>query len=501
MVPVVTAEQMRALEQRTERAGRSLALLMEAAGAAIAQGALSLATPSSAFWVVCGTGNNGGDGLVAARALLRFGRRVHLTLVGEPGKLSSLARAQWERRPDGLAPAPLEVEAVRAGDVVVDALFGTGLNRPPTGAAAEGIRAINAARERGARVVSADLPSGLPSDLPTPFDPCVQADLTVALGAPKVAQVLEPGASRCRRLRTVDIGLVGEVTSSVHLLEEAAVRALLPPRLPDSHKGTYGHVLVIAGSPGKTGAAAMSGLGALRGGAGLVTVATRAEALPWVQLHAPELMGVALEETGPLGLGDLGALVAAAEGKDAVVLGPGIARGPETPALLAELLARVEAPFVLDADGLNALAQRPGALEGARGEGVLTPHPGEMATLLGVTTAEVQRDRLGAARRLARERVTVVLKGARTLIAHGAGELWVNPTGNAGMATGGAGDVLSGVLGALLAQGLPAAAATQVGVFAHGLAGDLAAERVGEVGLIATDLLHGLGQVWARWGR
>ena len=264
----------------------------------------------------------------------------------------------------------------------------------------EGIRAIVAARAGGARVVSADLPSGLPSDTPTPFDPCVQADLTVALGAPKVAQVIEPGATRCGQLHVVDLGLVGEVPRDLELLEEQAVRARLSPRAADTHKGTYGHVLVVAGAPGKTGAAAMSGLGALRGGAGLVTVATREAALPWVQLQAPELMGVPLPGTGPLALGDLDALAAAAKGKDALVVGPGIPRGPQTAVVIGELLAQGEAPVVLDADALNAIAQRLEVLGRARGEVLLTPHPGEMATLLGTTTAQVQKDRLGAARTL-----------------------------------------------------------------------------------------------------
>jgi NAD(P)H-hydrate epimerase len=350
--------------------------------------------------------------------------------------------------------------------------------------------------------VSADLPSGLPSDGGQPFDPCVQADLTVALGAPKRGQVLEPGAGRAGRLAVARIGLNPGATSDLVLLEEEDVRGLLPRRSQDSHKGTFGHVLVIAGGPGKTGAAAMSALAALRGGAGLVSVASRADALPWIQLHAPELMGVPLPNAGPLGRGDLEALLEAGEKKSAIVLGPGIPRGPETGALIGALLARLDAPFVLDADALNAVAGDLEVLAKARAEVILTPHPGEMARLCGVSTAEVQRDRLQKARALATERgVTVVLKGARTLVAHPGGRVAVNPTGNPGMATGGSGDILSGLLGALLAQGLTAEAAAHLGVFAHGLAGDLAAARTGEAGLVATDLLEGLCRVWRRWDR
>lgn len=502
MIPVLTAEEMRSLEQRTEAAGTSMATLMERAGEAIAQAALGLAKPSSHFWVVCGPGNNGGDGLVAARALRRFGRPVHLSVAAELHKLSPLAARQWARLRGEVPLTALEAIEARSGDVVIDAVFGIGLNRAPAGALRQAIQAILRAREAGARVVSADLPSGLPSDDAQAFDPCVQADLTVALGAPKRGQVLEPGAALCGRLVVAGIGLDPAPSSGLTLLEEDDVRGLLPRRSPDSHKGTYGHVLVIAGGAGRTGAAAMSALAALRGGAGLVTVASRSDALPWIQLHAPELMGVPLPNAGPLGMADLGALLAAGEKKNAVVIGPGIPRGPETGALIGALLARLDVPFVLDADALNALADDLEVLAAARGEVILTPHPGEMARLCGASTAEVQRDRLGRARALATERrVTVVLKGARTLIAQPGGQVAVNPTGNPGMATGGSGDILSGLLGALLAQGLTAEAAAHLGVFAHGLAGDLAAARTGEAGLIATDLLEGLCQVWRRWAR
>lgn len=502
MIPVLTADQMRALEQRTEAAGTAMAALMERAGEAIAQAALGLAAPKSRFWVVCGPGNNGGDGLVAARALRRFGRPVQVTVAADLQRLSLLAGQQWARLRGEVALTALDAFEAKRGDVVIDALFGTGLNRAPAGALREAILAILRAREAGAKVVSADLPSGLPSDDAHPFDPCVRADLTLALGAPKRGQVLEPGAGLCGRLVVVEIGLGRAPPSKLVLLEEGDVRGLLPRRSQDSHKGTFGHVLVIAGGPGKSGAAAMSALGALRGGAGLVTVASRSDALPWIQLHAPELMGIPLANMGPLGMGDLEALLQAGEKKSAIVVGPGIPRGPETGALIGALLARLDAPFVLDADALNALAGSLEALNGARGEVILTPHPGEMARLCGVSTAEIQRDRIGKARTLAAERrVTVVLKGARTLIARAGGQVAVNPTGNPGMATGGSGDVLSGLLGALLAQGLKAEAATHLGVFAHGLAGDLASARSGEAGLIATDLLDGLCQVWRRWDR
>jgi NAD(P)H-hydrate epimerase len=288
----------------------------------------------------------------------------------------------------------------------------------------------------------------------------------------------------------------------LRLVEESDVLEALPARRSDTHKGTYGHVLVVAGSRGKSGAAALVARAALRSGAGLVSVATRAEVLDAVLAHAPEVMGIPLEATGPLGLADLESLLEAAEGKDALVIGPGIPRGPETGKLIGELLARGEAPVVLDADALNAVATDLSVLRRAKRPVVLTPHPGEMSRLIGRSTKEVQAHRLEVARNLAiAHEVTVVLKGARTLIASTGGELYVNPTGNPGMATGGSGDVLSGICGAFLGQGLSMPVAIWAAVYVHGLAGDLAAAKRGQVGLIASDIIKGLTDVWVRWGR
>jgi NAD(P)H-hydrate epimerase len=285
-------------------------------------------------------------------------------------------------------------------------------------------------------------------------------------------------------------------------VEEADARGALPRREAQGHKGTYGHVLVVGGSRGKSGAAALAARSALRAGAGLVTVATRGEVLEAVLCHAPEVMGVPLDAAGPLGPEDLEPLVAAAEGKDALVLGPGLPRGPRTAALLGELLGRVECPAVLDADALNAAAEDVGLLRRARAPLVLTPHPGEMARLSGLDTRGVQGRRLEVARDFAAAHgVTLVLKGARTLTAGAGGGLYVNPTGNPGMATGGSGDVLSGVVGALLAQGLAPDVAAWAGVYAHGLAGDIAVRRRGQLGLVAGDLVEALCEVWTRWGR
>ncbi|HZI09216.1 MAG TPA: NAD(P)H-hydrate dehydratase [Myxococcus sp.] len=510
MLRVLTAAQMRQAEQAAEaHHGMPSALLMENAGRALAEVARGEAGPGGRFTVVCGPGNNGGDGLVAARFLLQGGARVAVALVGNAEKLTPEARRNLSALqgfrvvPQSLASLP----ELGAGDVVVDALFGTGLSRAPAGEFAEAIEAIARWRGAGAKVVAADVPSGLQSDTGAPFSPCVRADVTVAFGFLKPGQVLEPGASLCGRVRRVDIGLgeasLPELAEPMLLVEEADARGTLPVRKSSGHKGTYGHVLVVAGSRGKTGAAALVAKAALRSGAGLVTVVARGDALDVIQAHSAEIMGTPLEGSGPLGLGDLDALVVAAEGKDALVMGPGIPRGPETGALIRELLSRLEVPTVLDADALNAVAEDLSVLRRAKGPVVLTPHPGEMARLTGRTTKDVQASRVQVARNLASMfEVTVVLKGDRTLTADKDERVFINTTGNPGMATGGSGDVLAGVCGALLAQGIALPDAAWTAVYAHGLAGDLVAARRGQLGLIAGDLIEqGLCDVWVRWGR
>jgi ADP-dependent NAD(P)H-hydrate dehydratase / NAD(P)H-hydrate epimerase len=506
---VLTAARMRAADQAAEsRFGMPSPLLMENAGRWLADAARELGTPGSRYVVVCGPGNNGGDGLVAARFLHISGLPVTLVLVGDTAKLTPESRRNLHALVPYIQPEPLgEVVEPRAGDVVVDALFGTGLTRAPAGEFAEAIQHMRRWRAAGAKVVAADIPSGLHTDTGEPFTPCVEADVTVTFGFYKQGQVLEPGATLCGDLRCVDIGIPPEAATpqegrELFLVEESDARGAIAPRRSDTHKGSYGHVLVVAGSHGKSGAAAMSALGALRGGAGLVTVATRSEVVESVLGHAPEVMGWPLENRGPLGMADLEPLLEAAEKKDVLVIGPGIPRGDETVKLLGELLSRVDVPTVLDADALNAVAADLDVLRRAKGPLVLTPHPGEMSRLTGVPTKDLQKARVEVARDFAStHEVTLVLKGARTLIAHHDGTVYVNPTGNPGMATGGMGDVLSGVLGALLAQGLTLPEAAWTGVYAHGLSADLLVAKRGRLGLIATDVAKGMCNVWTRWNR
>lgn len=505
----LTARQVRALEEAAVRRGISIAALMESAGASLAEEALRLAQPSARFFVLCGRGNNGGDGLVAARKLAEAGKAVAFELLdGEPESLPPEPKRNYQLlERSNVKRGISKEERIGRGDLVIDALLGTGLNRAPSGNYAEAIERIRAWRVSGATVVAADLPSGLATDTGHAYEPCVEADATVTFGALKLGLVLEPGASLAGEVKVADIGLPApeEVLggdAKTFLLEESDVREWLPPRRSDTHKGTYGHVLIVAGSAGKTGAAALAGLGALRAGVGLATVACRPEAVTWVLAHAKELMGHALAPRGALVPQDLDALKNAANGKQAVVIGPGIQRNDQTAELFRRFLAELSIPCLIDADGLNAIAGRLDVLSAAKAPVVLTPHPGEMARLLSLTSAAVQQTRVSVARNLATDRkVVVVLKGARTLIAQPNGVVWVNPTGNPGMATGGTGDVLSGICGGLLAQGLAADRAAAIAVYAHGLAGDFAAQRMGQSGLIASDLLTALGEVWARWRR
>lgn len=503
----LTAEEMKEVEASAIVHGTALAMLMENAGDALAKEALRHASREGRFLILCGPGNNGGDGLVAAKTLTASRRAIFVELAGAVESLGEEPLRHAKALKDlnvSLAPIPQSVQ-VGPGDVVIDALLGTGLSRPPDGVMAEAIGRIARWRAMGAKVVCADLPSGLQADTGVPFTPCVTADVTVAFGFLKHGHLVEPGASFCGLTHLVDIGIPRGTEavlseSSVNLIEEADVRSRFQPRRPDSHKGTYGHLLVIAGSRGKTGAAALVAKAALRTGVGLVTVATRSDALDSVLHHAPEVMGLELSQTGALGLTDLNALLDAADGKSAVVFGPGIGRDESTSKLLAAFLEELTVPCVLDADGLNALGTQAELLKRAKGELLLTPHPGEMASLIGVTAAQVNENRIETARKFAVEhQVVLALKGARTVVAREDGAVFVNPTGNAGMATGGTGDVLAGICGALLAQGFTSEDAAIAGVYVHGLAGDLAAAQKGQRGLIASDVVEHLGELWSKW--
>jgi hydroxyethylthiazole kinase-like uncharacterized protein yjeF len=504
VLPVFTAAEMRALDTRAIRElGTPGLRLMEAAGsgAAALLGRRFGPLRGRRVAVVCGKGNNGGDGFVVARRLAARGARVRVHLAARRDEVkgdAAEALRRWRgsviELPGGPGLRGLDRELAGA-DLVVDALLGTGLQGPARGLVAEVIEAINRARRAGRPVAALDVPSGVNSDRGQLEGPTVQAHITPTFAGYKRALLLHPACERAGEVVVVPIGIPeAEVGAGIttHLLEAADAHAVLGKRRADTHKGTYGHLLAVAGSLGKTGAAALTGRAALRSGAGLVTVATAASQQPIVAVLGMEIMTEALPETAErsLALAARGPLLELAGRMDAVALGPGISLAPETQALARALVEEVPRPMVVDADALGALAGCLDVLDRAAGPRVLTPHPGEMARLLGTGVAEVQADRLGAVREFCRRhRVWLVLKGAHSVVGAPDGALRINPTGNPGMATGGAGDVLTGITGAFLARGLDPLDALQAAVYLHGVAGDLAARELGEEGLIAGDIL------------
>ena len=500
---VVTAAQMRALDQWTIALGTPGPTLMERAGKG-ATAVLRRRWKRGRTVIVCGRGNNGGDGFVIARHLKRAGVPVDVWLAGAPDAVrgdAAQALKAWRKaggRIRSCGPGDdlgdLRAHLAKAS-LVVDALLGTGLNAPVEGAHAALIDLMNAA---GAPILAVDIASGLSSDTGRPLGAAVRATVTATFGHPKVGQVLHPGIEHTGELEVVDIGLtldgLATVGPTAHVLDPRTVGALIPRRPRDAHKGTFGHLLIVAGSRGKTGAALLATEGGGRAGAGLLTLASAALLQPVLEGHVREAMTAALPDgrDGTAALGDGVALMRLLEGRAAVVCGPGLGVNPDTRTLVATIVRTCRSPLVLDADALNGIAAT-GLLRERLGPTVLTPHPGEMGRLLEITTAEVQADRLRVARQLAtRDQVVVVLKGACSIVVAPDGRAAIVPTGNPGMATGGTGDVLAGIVGGLLAQGLDPFDAACVGAYAHGLAGDRVALRQGEAGLLARDLLDEL---------
>jgi NAD(P)H-hydrate epimerase len=496
--PLASAETMRALDRHTiETLGVRGDILMENAGRAVANEVLAQLEPGASVVVVCGTGNNGGDGFVVARHVQALGVPVRAALLGEEGAVRGDAATHLKLALQ--AGVTLESGRWRAppAGVLVDAIFGTGLARNVEGAAAASIRRINAARDaRGAalHVIAVDLPSGVCADTGQALGVAVRADTTVTFGLPKLGLALEPGRSLAGRVVVARIGIgdrAPDVSCDTELWTRAAAGARLPPRPSAGHKGSFGHALIVAGSEGKTGAAALAAEGAGRMGVGLVTIGCPAGLNDILEAKCTEAMTAPVPDTGErvLAAGAEEALLALAATRDAVGLGPGLGMAAETATLVASVAKRLEKPLAIDADGLRAFAGEPALLRARPAPTVLTPHPGEAARVLGTTAAEVNRDRVGSARRLARESGAVVLlKGAGTVTASPEGWVVVNPTGGPALASGGTGDVLLGMVAALLAQGLEEFEAAALAAFVHGLAGDRIAARIGSSGLLAADL-------------
>ena len=519
---VLTAEGMREVDRSAiEGLGIPSLVLMENAAIGVVDAVAEASGPigeAESAAIFCGPGNNGGDGLAIARHLVVRGYQVRIFLVTGGRQLRGDAGAQldicrkMELPIEEITSSEDILEALAAAqdlDVVIDALFGTGLARPLDGLYAELVEGIN---DLLVPCVAVDLPSGLNGSQHEPLGPHVRADLTATFAAPKVAHILPPAADAVGELVVTDLGIppwlvdeLDEPDGRLYLLEGGEMSLLLPPREEAGHKGDYGHALLLAGAPGKSGAAILAARAAVRAGAGLVTIAVPEPILAGVDLGSIESMtlGLPAASNGQITGEAVEKVLAAAEGKEVLGLGPGLGQEPETAEAIRRIVLEAKLSLVIDADGVNAFAGRAGDLKGRRDETVLTPHPGELGRLLGIPTKEVQADRVAAARRAAQETgAIVVLKGSQTLIATPDRDVWINSTGNPGMATGGSGDVLTGLLTGLAAQrrahGLEMLDATLLAVYLHGLAGDLAAKELGgERGLAAGDLVGFLPAAFA----
>jgi len=504
---IVTAEEMRAIDRATsERFGVPSLTLMENAGRAVAEHVLEHYAEARRIVVFCGKGNNGGDGFVAARHLHENGKAVQVILLANPADLRGDAATMYGKLPSAAiivsSSEELNSERVRpllSADLYIDAVLGTGFKPPVTGLYAGAIEVMN---RSDTRVIAVDIPSGADADVMTPQQRLVAcADSVVTFTAPRPAQVfsrLTKGSTYIADIGSPDEAIVSSLRLNVITAHDFA--PLIGPRPADSNKGLYGHVLVIGGSLGKAGAAAMAGMSALRAGAGLATVATPKSVLPTVAGFHPEIMTEPLAETaeGTIAFPAEERLHALAKGKTVLAIGPGISRVPETSELVRSIVSKSEIPIVLDADGLNAFEGHAQELNGKGRLLVITPHPGEMARLAECSTADVQKDRLGVARNFAHAHdLIVVLKGHRTLVVQPDGEAWVNTTGNPGMSTGGTGDILTGMVAAMIAQNpKDAVMAVCAAVYLHGLAGDVMLDSVGEHAMVATDLLRGLPEAF-----
>ncbi|MDX9786576.1 MAG: NAD(P)H-hydrate dehydratase [Desulfobacterales bacterium] len=502
---VVTASEMREMDSLTIRDfGLPGRLLMENAGYGAVRAMLTRFPDlaSRRIGIMAGCGNNGGDGFVMARYLARKGAPVTVFLLTESSKVKGDAAANLHLlNPIGVPV--IEVPDMRAfaeqqprmrhTNLWVDAILGTGLTAEVRPFYQAIIEFINAS---GKPVVAVDIPSGLSSDTALPCGAAVQAQLTTTFAYPKIGHFLYPGAELTGELEIVDIGIPTHITDRVapkqQLLTREIIGGLIPKRRPDAHKGATGHLLVIAGGPGKTGAAVMSATSAMRAGAGLVTLGIASSLCASVSSHLMEVMTSTLPETGTGVLGEsaLMPILELSTGKKCLAIGPGLGAAEDTRRLVHGLLPEAAVPLVIDADGLNCLSDTPQLLQKTKVPAVITPHPGEMARLTGLSTAAIQKDRVACARNFAvRYHTCVVLKGARTVIAFPDGHVFINPTGNAGMASGGMGDVLTGVIAGLIVQGMAPQFAALAGVYLHGAAADRLSQTSGPFGFLASEVM------------
>jgi len=503
---VLDANAMREVDRiAVEKIGIPSVVLMENAAIGLVDAIGERYPEAMSAAIFCGPGNNGGDGLALARHLSIRGYQIEINLVTGDGDMRGDALVQLDIcRNSGLAIQEFgpedsiqqSMESASRMDLVVDALFGTGLTRPLAGHFAEAVQAMNVL---SVPCVAVDLPSGLNASSAEYMGPHVQSEITVTFAAPKIAHILLPAAEAAGEVVVADLGipvdLIENASGHLHLLTKEDLTGLVAPRPVASHKGDYGHALIVAGSMGKAGAAILAARGAVRSGAGLVTVATPESIAQTVDLGSVESMTIPLTSNSSGGLGESNAatILDLAMDKQVLAVGPGLGTELETVEIVRSIVEQSKIPVVLDADGLNCFVGATDLLASGGAPRVLTPHPGELARLLGVTVQEIQVDRMSRVQEGARcTRSVMVLKGNQTLIADPEGSVFVNTTGNPGMATGGAGDVLTGIIAGLICQGHDASTAACLGVFVHGVAGDISRAALGEASLTAADLLADL---------
>jgi ADP-dependent NAD(P)H-hydrate dehydratase / NAD(P)H-hydrate epimerase len=510
---IVTAAQMQEMDRRTiQEFGIPGRVLMECAGRGAARVFLEnlYCQGPGRVGIMAGRGNNGGDGFVMARYLTQRNIAVKVFLLAAAAAVKGDAAANLQLLAASGVPLieiPDEQAFIaRMQDLQhqhywIDALLGTGLKAEVKGFYRKAIEFINAGQRP---VLAVDIPSGLNADTGQPCGTCIRAAATATFGFAKIGHVVYPGLEYCGSVKVIDIGIPPNMVQPAGVRQQlilgSCVQTMLGLRAPDTHKGRTGHVLVVAGSRGKTGAAAMSATSALRAGAGLVTLGVPESLNPVLESLAVEVMTVPLPDqgTGLLLEEAFDSIVRAADTKQALALGPGLGTASHTRNLTARIIREIDIPMVIDADGLNNLAGHLGGLKARKNATILTPHPGEMARLTGLSILEIQQDRLAAARHLAQATQTyVVLKGARTVVAEPDGLAWINPTGNPGMAAGGMGDVLTGLIAGLLAQGHPASEACRAGVYLHGMAADILAQKTPR-GYLATEVMNTVPQAIQR---
>jgi len=510
---LVTADEMREMDRQTiESFGLPGRVLMENAGRGATRVLIKKFPDIAArrVAVIAGRGNNGGDGFVMARYLAQAGIDVTVYLLSESSRLAGDAADNFNLL--ALLKIPVK-EITNETDfnqakmelahhsLFVDAILGTGLNSDVRGFFKSVIEFINA-MERP--VFSVDIPSGLHTDTGQPCGTCIRADATATFAFPKIGLIQLPGAKYSGQIHIIDIGIPPLILKNVrprhHLISKKMLESLIRPRACDIHKGGTGHILVIAGSPGKTGAAALAATSALRTGAGLVTLGIPRGLNPIAESQALEVMTVPLPETktGMHTEKSLETILSLLKEKKCLAMGPGMGTDEKTKALVNLLIPQCPVPMVIDADGLNNLADNPEILKQGKSDIILTPHPGEMARLTGTTPKEVQQNRISCARQFSEKyNIHLVLKGARTLTAHPDGHVYINPTGNPGMASGGMGDVLTGMVAGFISQGYPPQTAARMAVYLHGDAADKLSGSMGPYGYIASDIMNTIPEVIA----